>query len=34
MVDVNFLQDYLGVRSEFVESVEILRRIDEGIFDQ
>lgn len=34
MVDVNFLQDYLGVRAEFVESVEILRRIDEGIFDQ
>ena len=34
MVDVNFLQDYLGVRAEFVESVEILRRIDEGIFDK
>ncbi|BDD01948.1 L-fucose isomerase [Persicobacter psychrovividus] len=34
MVDVNFLQDYLGVRTEFVESVEILRRIDEGIYDQ
>jgi len=34
MVDVNFLQDYLGVRAEFVESVEILRRINEGIFDQ
>ncbi|MDN3618101.1 L-fucose isomerase [Polaribacter undariae] len=34
MVDVNFLQDYLGVRAEFVESVELLRRIDEGIFDQ
>jgi len=34
MVDVNFLQDYLGIRAEFVESVEILRRIDEGIFDQ
>lgn len=34
MVDVNFLQDYLGVRAEFVESVEILRRIDEGIYDK
>ena len=34
MVDVNFLQDYLGIRSEFVESVELLRRIDEGIFDK
>lgn len=33
MVDVNFLQDYLGVRAEFVESVELLRRIDEGIYD-
>lgn len=34
MVDVNFFQDYLGVRAEFVESVEILRRIDEGIYDK
>ncbi len=34
MVDVNFLQDYLGIRAEFVESIEILRRIDEGIFDK
>ena len=34
MVDVNFLQDYLGVRAEFVESVELLRRIDNNIFDQ
>ena len=34
MVDVNFMQDYLGVRAEFVESVELLRRIDEGIFDK
>lgn len=34
MVDVNFLQDYFGVRAEFVESVEILRRIDEGIYDK
>jgi L-fucose isomerase len=34
MVDVNFLQDYLGVRAEFVESVEILKRIDEGIYDK
>lgn len=34
MVDSNFFQDYLGIRTEFVESVEILRRIDEGIFDQ
>ncbi|MFV0507122.1 MAG: L-fucose isomerase [Bacteroidales bacterium] len=33
MVDANFFQDYLGIRTEFVESVEILRRIDEGIYD-
>lgn len=33
MVDVNFLQDYFGVRAEFVESVELLRRMDEGIYD-
>src|SRR5680860_1467017 len=33
MVDVNFLQDYFGVRAEFVESIELLRRIDEGIYD-
>ena len=34
MVDVNFLQDYFGVRAEFVESVELLRRMDEGIYDK
>ncbi|HZL08723.1 MAG TPA: L-fucose isomerase [Prolixibacteraceae bacterium] len=34
MVDSNFFQEYLGIRTEFVESVEILRRIDEGIYDQ
>ncbi|MCF8381348.1 MAG: L-fucose isomerase [Bacteroidales bacterium] len=34
MVDTNFFQDYLGIRTEFVESVEILRRIDEGIYDK
>ncbi len=34
MVDVNFLQDYLGVRAEFVESVELLRRMENNIFDQ
>lgn len=34
MVDSDFFQDYLGVRTEFVESVEILRRIDEGIYDK
>jgi L-fucose isomerase len=34
MVDTNFFQDYLGVRTEFVESIEIMRRIDEGIYDK
>ncbi|MCT4646614.1 MAG: L-fucose isomerase [Carboxylicivirga sp.] len=34
MVDANFFQDYLGIRTEFVESIEILRRIDEGIYDE
>jgi L-fucose isomerase len=34
MVDVNFLKDYFSIRTEFVESVEILRRIDNGIYDK
>ncbi len=34
MVDQGFLQDYLGIRAEFVESVEILRRIEEEIYDK
>ncbi len=34
MVDPDFFQDYLGIRTEFVESVEFLRRIEQGIFDQ
>ncbi|MDX8338898.1 L-fucose isomerase [Draconibacterium sp. IB214405] len=34
MVDPSFLQKYLGIRTEFVESVEVLRRIDEGIYDE
>lgn len=34
MVDVNFLQDYFGIRAEFVESVELLRRMDEDIYDK
>ncbi|MCL3781950.1 L-fucose isomerase [Prolixibacteraceae bacterium JC049] len=34
MVDSNFMQDYLGIRAEFVESVEILRRMDEEIYDK
>ena len=33
IVDADFLQDYLGMRTEYVELVEILRRVDRGIYD-
>jgi len=33
MVDPNFFQEYLGMRTEFVDSIEVKRRIDEQIFD-
>ncbi len=32
-VDDAFFQDYLGMRTEQVDMVEFIRRIDEGIFD-
>ena len=32
--DHNFFQKHLGMRNEQVESVEILRRIEEGIYDK
>ncbi len=34
MVDSNFFQEYLGIRTEFVESVELIRRMEQGIYDQ
>ncbi len=34
IVDPNFFQDYLGMRNEYVDSSEILRRIQQNIFDQ
>ena len=34
IVDQDFFQDYLGMRSESVDEVEILRRMDEGIYDK
>jgi len=34
MVDPDFFQEYLGIRTEFIESVEFIRRIEKGIFDQ
>ncbi len=33
IVDQNFFESYLGMRVEAIESVEFLRRIDQGIFD-
>jgi len=34
MVDPDFFQDYLGIPTEVVESIEFIRRIEQGIFDQ
>jgi L-fucose isomerase len=34
IVNPEFFQEYLGMRNEQVESVEILRRMEEGIYDQ
>lgn len=34
MVDPDFFQEYLGIRTEFVESVELIRRMEQGIYDQ
>ena len=33
-VDVNFMQDYLGIAPENMDECEILRRIEEGIYDK
>ena len=33
IVDTNFFQKYLGMRNESVDEVEILRRVDLGIYD-
>lgn len=34
MVNPDFFQEYLGIRTEFVESVELIRRMEEGIYDK
>jgi L-fucose/D-arabinose isomerase len=34
MVNPDFFQEYLGMRTEFVDMVEIKRRIDDNIFDK
>ena len=33
MVDADFFQSYLGMRNEFVDMTELVRRIDEKIYD-
>jgi L-fucose isomerase len=33
IVDPNFLEDYLGLRYEMVDSSEFIRRMEEGIYD-
>ena len=33
-IDVNFMEDYLGMRVESVDEVEIIRRATEGIYDK
>jgi L-fucose isomerase len=32
-IDVNFIEDYLGMRVESVDEVEVIRRMSEGIYD-
>ncbi len=34
LIDPHFIEDYLGMRVESVDEVEILRRISEGIYDR
>lgn len=34
MVNPDFFQEYLGIRTEFVESVEFIRRMEQGIYDK
>ena len=32
-IDPDFFQDYLGIRNEYIDLGEILRRVDQGIYD-
>ena len=34
IIDTDFIEDYLGMRVESVDEVEIIRRMTEGIYDQ
>ena len=33
IIDTNFIEDYLGMRVESVDEVEVIRRMSEGIYD-
>src|SRR3546814_8142522 len=33
-VEPDFFQSYLGMRNEFVDSTEVFRRIEKGIYDK
>lgn len=34
IANADFMQEYLGIRAEQVDMTEILRRMDEGIYDK
>lgn len=34
IVNADFFQEYLGMRTEYVDSTEVLRRIEQGIYDK
>ena len=34
IIDPHFIEDYLGMRVESVDEVEIIRRMTEGIYDE
>jgi L-fucose isomerase len=34
IVDQDFLQNYLGIRTEAIDMTEVVRRLEEGIYDQ
>ena len=34
IVDASFFQDYLGMRNEYIDMSEFIRRIDEEIYDK
>ena len=34
IIDTNFIEDYLGMRVESVDEVEIIRRMTEGVYDK